>query len=61
VLVNGVRLDEHGRPAAFRVHHPSATAENNWRDRWIGAGAFDRSFNAAHMVFRSRLMAPAAR
>jgi hypothetical protein len=53
VLVNGVRLDEHRRPAAFRVHHPSATAEHNWQDRWIGAAAFDRSFNAAHMVFRS--------
>jgi hypothetical protein len=35
------------------VHHPSATAEHNWQDRWIGAAAFDRSFNAAHMVFRS--------
>ena len=47
-LVTGAAVDT---PTSLRVHHPSATEENNWPNRWVDGGAFAASFAGAYMLF----------
>ncbi|MEM7340532.1 MAG: C39 family peptidase [Actinomycetota bacterium] len=50
VLVTGVSVVD-GVVSALRVHHPSATEENNRADHWVDAAPFAASFSGNLMAF----------
>ncbi len=52
VLVTGAATDTAGTPTSLRVHHPSATRENNWPNRWVDNDTFMASFSGAYMLFQ---------